>query len=245
MSGYSHLGTAVLLQNAQQGRVPQAAPGQPHVGWTTPTTIYEKMRAINASAEDLNPLVQVHIRRPEWKTAWDAWFGRWKAFFQKYQSDGAKLGALFYTDELAASTEEHRRILEDFQRGYSAEKNEKGEPLPAPNVPVPQPLPPKGGDKEDEGFKIPWWGWLLGGTVLVVGGYYFFKFARSTAADMRAKHRALEGALPRLLPGGIGEAAAARASDPSRLTLRDPAAFVTTHAVVAEPQDLPQILKLT
>lgn len=232
-NGYSHLGTAFLIHDAQRAR----GQVQPHTtGWTPPTSIYEKMRAIDASARELDALVQVNIRRPEWKTAWNAWMERWKAFFAKYQSDFAKFGALFYTDDLMRQTEEHRRILEDFHRGYLAERDEKGNPLPSPITPVPLPPPPPEKKEESEGFKVPWWAWVLGGAVLVVGGYYFFKQARATAADLKAKHRALEGVLPRMLPGGVGQAAATHA--------HDPAAFITSQTVIAEPRDLPQIMRL-
>ncbi len=245
MTDYAKLGTVVLLkqkaapyaQGPRAGSLTQRNPrGEPwthgcpprnqHVtGWTTPTTIYEKMREIDPGARELNALILANSRKPGLKAAWEAWYPRWLAFFAKYQSDFAKMGALFYTDDLARTTEDFRSTYASFRATYVAEKDDKGLPLIAPTTPVPNPLPDPsakkpGGDggNDNLGIQIPWWFWVLGGGGLVVGGYFLYRSIQRTAHETNAKRKAIEtGVLPKLIGDDLAKAASAR--DPAPTTL--------------------------
>jgi hypothetical protein len=195
------------------------------VGWTPPTVIYDKMRHIDSGVRELNVLLLVNVKSATLRAAWEAWYKNWQAFFEKYQGTFARLGAVFYTDDLAAQTEEYRRIYESFRASYAVERGDKGEPLPPPSAPIPAVLTPgdkrKEGESKDSGWSLPWWFWVLGGAAVTVGGYFLYKTVRQTVADTRAKKRALEGAVPGLLtasgvPSSVSHAAVV-SGDPARL----------------------------
>lgn len=215
---------------------PLARPGHPVVGWTTPTTIYERMRTIDSSAREMNALILANVTRDTFKASWSTWLARWNVFFEKYQGFFAKLGAPFYTDELSRTVEDYRSGLAAFQRGYGAERDAKGEPLPPPVAALPEPL--TGPDKKSESSVFPWWGWALVGVGTVGVGFFLYKRYVAVSSDLAYKRKALERILPSIMekemgPMGrqLGEAAASRdpnrlqpiALDPSTLdALRDP-----------------------
>lgn len=200
---------------------PVASPGQPHVGWTAPTISYDMMRKIDASAAELNSFVVQNVIRESFKLSWSVWYTRWRQFFAKYQDTLAKLGAAFYSDALYQQVLTYRTELEAFQKGYAAERDAKGEPLPATVTPVPPgPLvvePPKTS-------LLPWWGWLLvGGGVLAVG-YYAYKRYVAVSAVMNARGRALEAGTAKMLPEPFGstlKAGSMFSGDPSHAMVSD------------------------
>jgi hypothetical protein len=229
MTDYAKLGTVVLLQRhapplSRRSAYPQAA----RTGWTSPTTIYDKMRGIDPAARELNALVVANVQKPLLRSAWAAWYQNWQAFFAKYQDYWAKVGVFFYSDDLARQTEAYRTEFASFRATYAAERDEKGLPLLQPSAPIPPVLAPEPTPEEKAkkpwfslGIEIPWWIWAIGGAGVVVGGYYAYKVVqagRQTVADTKAKQRALEGTLPKLLGPDLGQAAMARApsQDPSR-----------------------------
>jgi hypothetical protein len=250
MTDYAKLGTVVLLQRHTRSSQPSAPPlrvrSNVHTtGWTTPTVIYDKMRAIESGARELNALMFANVRKPLLLAAWGAWFARWSAFFAKYQSEwaSARWGVLFYTDDLSRQTEGYRSEFASFVATYAEERDAKGEPLPPPSTPVPAVLPdpadrkppPDEGDKEGIdwwsklGIKVPWWVWVLGGVAAVGTGYYVYRViqaGRRTVADTGAKKRALEGLLPKMLGPDLGHAAQAHAQDPGGKALAPSDLFV-------------------
>lgn len=228
MTDYGRLGTQVMMRRSVPRAYAQARPGHPVVGWTPPTVIYDKMRHVDMAAKEMNALIAANVRNATLRSAWIAWYGNWQKFFDKYQGTFAKLGAVFYTDDLARQAEEYRRTFESFRATYAAERDEKGQPLPQPVAPIPSVLQPgdtkKEGEDEKKGWSIPWWVWVLGGAGVVVGGYFVVKSVRNAMAEARAKKLALEGNLPKLMehygiPPEIAQASTAHAApqgDPSK-----------------------------
>jgi hypothetical protein len=187
------------------------------VGWVNPTISYEQMRQIDASARELNALVTANVIRPVFKASWSEWYGRWRAFFDKYQSDYAKLGALFSTDALYAQVQGFSADLVTYQDGYAKERDADGKPLPASVTPAPKPVDPNAPPPPTSG--MPWWGWLLiGGGTLTVGylAYLAYKGAKREGDILAARGRALEGGLSKMLPGPFGEAYGAAGHDPAK-----------------------------
>jgi hypothetical protein len=207
--------------------------GQPAMtGWTPPTITYEKMRQTNASALALDADIKRNVTRDMFLTAWKQWFLNWRAFFDKYQgswTNTAKLGAAFYSDELAERAEEYRAQLEGWFAGYSREKRPDGENVPPPTAPLP-PKPALGPADEKNAGGVPWWliSLITVGVISVGVGVAFA--LRKAYRETEAKREVLEKkVLPIVLgsqlgPAGVAlaEAAAARPSrDQDGYTLRD------------------------
>lgn len=146
-------------------------------GFTAPTTIYEKMRSIDRSAQDLNTKIHVYSRDATLKQAWDAWYQNWQAFSSKYSdSYWNKLGAAFYSDELDAQTDEQWRQYVVLQNRYESERDAQGRALPGPIVPLAAPptVKPGGGGA---GWSVPWWIWAgLGVAAVGVGVYVYIQY---------------------------------------------------------------------
>lgn len=183
---------------------PRNSPGQPVVGWTTPAIIYGRMDEINVSAQSLDVDVVMNVKRPSFVAAWKAWLDKvWTPFYKKYKGLSAVLGAVLYTDELAAQTEQHALTLKRWYDGYGAEKDEKGELLKRPVGPPPAPTPPpEEKKKEDESWfesikrrlgipVIPWWLYLIGGTVVAGGGYLVYRAVRNAVRETQESAKPL------------------------------------------------------
>lgn len=167
----------------------------PATGFTMPTTIWDKMQRIQASAESLNSDVRVHVNREAFKAAWDSWLAGWKTFFDKYQGIVNRLGSWTHTDELNKQTDAYGEDLVHWYDGYSREQQPDGTPVPPPSSQPPKLPPPR--TEESSGFSVPWWLWMLGGVAVVGIGYYAYKQVK----ELQAKKEAIE---TRVLPAVFG-----------------------------------------
>jgi hypothetical protein len=183
-----------------------------NVGWTAPTTIYEKQRQIQASAASLDADIAANVKRQTFKGAWNQWYANWKAFFAKYQdSSWNKLGAVTYTDALDAQTEGYRNQLLAWYDAYGAERD-GDKPLPPPSAPAPAAPPPKPGSEPSEpwnpfpkapeiGLSVPWYVWA--GLGVVAAGSLYYLYTRYVAAKGDAamvRSYAQEAAMARMMP---------------------------------------------
>ena len=149
------------------------------IGFTPPTTIYEKMRQIESFAKALDLNIEQFVSSPVFRSAWKAWYDNtWKPFYERYAGPNAsqqtKLGVVFYSDELASQTESYRQQLDNFEKDYSLQRQSNGQPVPnvpgvAPNQPVLQSLSPG----------LPWYVWVLGGVGITILGYFAIQRLRS------------------------------------------------------------------
>lgn len=149
------------------------------IGFTPPTTIYEKMRQIESFAKALDLNIEQYVSSPVFRSAWKAWYDNtWKPFYEKYAGPNAsqqtKLGVVFYSDELASQTESYRAQLDNFEKDYQNQRQTNGERVPnvpgiAPNQPVLQPLSPG----------LPWYVWALGGVAVTFFAFYAYSKLRS------------------------------------------------------------------
>lgn len=178
------------------------APQRASVGWTSPTSIYQRQREIQVSAAALNSDVTVNVKREAFKAAWKSWYEDWTAFFRKYQTDGwAKLGAVTYTDALAAQTETYRRQLLNWYDAYSREKD-GDKPMPPPSAPAPPdtPLVSPSPASEDPflpmpkvpGLEVPWYVWVGLGAAVVGAGYLAYRHWFGVRKEMESDRAMLK-----------------------------------------------------
>jgi hypothetical protein len=170
----------------------------PSTGWTPPTIIYERMRDIDISARALDANIHTYVKRQAFLDHWNRWYDAWRKFFKEYQGVWKRVGAITYTDHLAAEVEAKRQQLSSFEDAYEREGTPEN-PTPSipggiPAPPVPVPSPPSGAP-----LAVPWWVWTLGGMALVGGGYYLYRTFYSAKREIEAKRSALESVLPRFL----------------------------------------------
>jgi hypothetical protein len=191
---------------------------QPVTGWTSPSLIYDNMRLINASAVATDIDITTHSKSESLKAAWASWYASWKTFFAKHQGLYQRLGNAFQTDGLASQVEQWRKSLGNLQATYAAEPGVPGSTNPAPGS-FEKP------SEEKEGLSIPWWGWALGGALLVGAGFMVYRQVK----ELRAKKESLEkNVLPLLLNAqlgpqlgqAVGQAAIAR--DPQMMFISRP-----------------------
>lgn len=195
------------------------------VGFTNPSVTYEKMRHTDTSARIMNDDVRNYVLREAFKTAWSAWYARWRAFFDKTMDE--KFSNVFKTDEIAAQAEAYRQDLARFQATYKQERDANGQPLPSNTPDVPITPPP---DKEDEkSTGIPLWALLVGLGVVGAGvGVYYV---------MKKQYQLAEKALP-LLPSILAPEATllSKAATSHDVSGRVQYAFAKAgHDVVARP----------
>lgn len=152
----------------------------PNTGFTAPTITYDLMRQIQARAQALDLLVNRYVADPVFRSSWGAWYEQaWEPFFEKYtQSELARLGAAFYSDELAQRAETFRQQLESFYADYNRQRQPDGQAVPNAGQPVPQvrPLPKPEGGSLSSIFAVPWWTWVIGGVVVVGLGYVAYRY---------------------------------------------------------------------
>lgn len=186
---------------------------QDRIGFTAPTIIYDKMRAIEALRGELGQKITTFAGDPAFVGAWRAWEQRWIPFFQKYQTPGlggdvGRLGAVFFTDDLDGQVEEFRGQINAFYADYQRQRQANGQPVPRPATPpLPRPLGPAGAGG---GGGLPWWFWMASGVALVGGGYLAYRYYVN-AQKLKAGIR--EEILPLVLPGGLGGAVARATRD--------------------------------
>lgn len=210
-------GAAHLYPPPAAGFVGPTGGQPPVVGFTAPTIIYDKMRNIDASANELDVKIHTYVGDPTFVRAWEAWVARWTPFFQKYQSDWSKLGAAFYSDELNRQTEEFRSQLLGFLDQYKLQRQPNGQPVPQPATPAPVPAndPPA----PPSTFGLPWWVWFLGGVAAVGGAYWLYKRYETAQAQKRVLEQEV---LPGLIGPGLARAAAAHDPAPPVLPILAP-----------------------
>lgn len=206
---YANVGLRAQTGTNGVRRQPQRAT----VGWTSPTVIYQKQREIQVSAASLNGDIEANVRRAAFKASWKSWYDGWTEFFGKYQNDSfAKLGAVTYTDALAAQTEAYRRQLLAWYDAYSREKD-GDKPMPPPSSPAPPldpigPPQPSGGDEDPflptpklPGLNVPWYVWVGVGAAVVGVGYLAYRHYVGVKSDLRESQALLkERAVGMMLP---------------------------------------------
>lgn len=194
-------------------------------GFTSPTTIYEKMRRIDAAADALNRDILANVAEGGYRTAWKAWLANWKAFFAKTMDE--KIGNVFRSDDLDEEVDAKAAEFEGFRRSYADQRTPAGRPVPPSSQPTPIPLPKPG---EGGGSRLPWWFWVGGTIAVAAAGYLGYRYYQ----EAQAKKRAIEkDVLPGVLGGIFGPktgrslAKAASARDPELVlaTSADPKAM--------------------
>ncbi len=172
-----------------------------HVGWTNPSTTYEKMRQTNVAATILDGDMRLYAS-DTLKTAWMKWYSAWTQFFETTMQTMNKLGVVLSmsTDELAAQSEAYRQDLARFQATYAAQKDPQGNPLPSNSPPVPITQLPGAEPKEG----LPLWAFALG--AVLIGGTVFFVYSmRKAAQELAAKKDVLERrVLPMVMSSTMG-----------------------------------------
>lgn len=237
---YADYGTQVMLRRAYA----QAAQ-QPIIGFTAPTILYDRMRALDPAVQELQTLVQTYVTRQAFKDSWSQYYGQWVAFYQKYLgSDANKLGAPVTDNaKFEAQIEDFRVRYQTYRDGYSKEVDANGQPLkaPAPISPLPPPPPPdtQPDDQKKSSWTLPWWAWMLGGVAVVGGGYWLYKRAIEVRDARRAIDKALPNTLGALVPGGhamgtfVAEHSPARDPNPPKVISAGLAPDPEPHPAVA------------
>lgn len=181
------------------------------VGFTNPQSTYEKMDMTNAKAKVLNESMTLS-QNAALRSAWAAWFARWTSFYETKRNEFAgRFGNLFNSDELAAEADKYDQDLARFQVTLLQDNN-----APPPDV-----TPPK---QEESSTGIPLWGFvaLVGGIALCVGGYIYYRKAKSaafvkvlaSARDALPSPDAFAQALPTASDCGCGRDIDIRPADP-------------------------------
>lgn len=214
----SHIDQYDLGSALMSGVAPSAEP--PATGWTAPSLIYDNMRLVNASAIATDLDIMMHAKSEGLKAAWKTWYASWKEFFKKHEGFYQRLGNAFHTDELAAQVEQWRRSLGSLQATYAAESG-------VPNLTNPVPGTFEKPPEDKKSFSIPWWGWTLGGVLLVGAGWMVYRQVK----ELQAKREALEkNVLPLVLGSQLGpqlgpamaQAATARDATPNMVYIAHP-----------------------
>jgi hypothetical protein len=181
----------------------------PHdrIGFVAPTIIYDKMREIDTLAKDLGPKIITYVADdPAFVRAWQDFDAEWTPFFQKYQGNYAKLGAVFYTDDLNQRVDSFRTRINDLYAKYQTHHQPNGQPVPPPAAaPIPV-TPPSGPNAPRAGY--PWWFWTLFGVGIVGAAYAGYRYVVRAQALKK-------GIQEEILPGLIGPRLA-------KLAARDP-----------------------
>lgn len=226
---------------AETPSVPRAGD---RIGFTAPTVIYDKMRAIESLRQDLGTKITNYSPDPAFVRAWQAFEQEWTPFYHRYQSDAAKLGAILYTDDLNRQVDSFQRRIDDFYRQYQSQHQANGQPVPRPAAP-PLPFPVEPGPSARTG--LPWWFWTLFGVGIVGAGYAAYRYYVGAQA---AKHAIRSTVLPGLIGPRLASAAGRDPeASPWPRTLEDfamdpRAAAPVDHAYVYRPYVHPHLLRL-
>lgn len=184
------------FRSSAPARVPD-----PIIGWTTPTVTYERMRALQANAERLNASIQTYVVEGPYKAGWRAWYANWTAFYEKYAgpdaSNGAKLGALFNTDDLAAQVDRYEAEYQSYFKDYANQKTPSGgkpPPISPPQKPVIQIT-----------SGLPWWFWAGAGVAAVGIGYVIYNRYQATKKRVAYLDKNAPAIIDAFVPGGKGK----------------------------------------
>lgn len=147
------------------------------IGFTAPTTTYDRMRSLQGEAAHLDANVQLYIPKASpLYAAWTAWYrDSWGPFYKKYASEDystwSRLGAAFSSDDLATMELQYenqfRSLLDDYNRQPTAQGHSQS------------PSTPNTADQARGAsgtFALPWWFWV--GTTVAVGGVGYFLYQR-------------------------------------------------------------------
>lgn len=197
---------------------PASAASGTKIGWTAPTVIYDDMRAIKVDADKLDTLIQRFVPEGPFKASWRAWYANWNAFFEKYQSDLNKLGAILYTDDLAQRVQVYSQELANITADYNQQRQADGQVVPQ-TTPPPLRDPRTTSDQHEKvGSSLPWWFWVLG--TLAAGGLVYYGYRRYQDAQ-HAKRTIQREVLPGLIGPGLARAASGQDQRVFRRSLRD------------------------
>lgn len=230
-----------------------ASQPQPAVGASL-TLVYDKMRTIERTAQDLGPKIMTYSTDPRFLAAWQAWDAQWTAFYQKYQTATGKLEAMLMSSDLDRQTEEFRGQLLSFYDQYKAQSQASGQPVPPPVAPEPTPAQDAVPDapnapEKTAGWSLPWWFWLAAGVGVAGAGYAVYRYYVKAQATKRVIQREV---LPGLIGPGLAHAAAAEGDPdpPSRGSrsvagmprLEDYAREADTQGMVYRPYEHPHLV---
>lgn len=164
------------------------------IGFTSPVAIWEKIANLHQLAASLDREIKINLPETSpYRAAWDAWFARETAIYEKYAgpnySTRARFGVLFGgTDALDREIETQRGTFNSFQTDYARQISRDGRPVGVPSTPSSTSETARSG-----GSIIPWWFWLLLGTGIAVGGYALYKSYQ--------RQRRIQAAVLEELPG--------------------------------------------
>jgi hypothetical protein len=203
--GFAAMTGARVGQNRRQGVAT--------FGFTAPTIIYEEMRAIDQDAARLDGNVNGFVADANFKASWNGWLANWRAFRDRYlDSNAAKLGAVFYTDDLARQVEIYRQQLSGFYADYARQTSSTGGVVPAIAPLAVPPIVPgqKTGPQGESEPLLPWWAWMLIGVGTVGAGYFVY---RKYVAAQHTKRTIYREVLPRFIGKPLSRAAEHANSD--------------------------------
>lgn len=182
------LDTIAGYRSSPDPQPPTPDSSQDHIGFTAPELIWERMKQIDVSADNLDAAIKTNIQDPSFVTGWSSWLKSWKAMVAKYDGYLARVTALTYSDDLAAQVESERQALLRWERSYKLEGLKQNQTLP--NVPGgmpsdPSPPPPKKPSGWMPSLEVPWWAWALGiGAIAGLGALVYHRI-KVTRADPR------------------------------------------------------------
>lgn len=161
------------------GRASAPSPSADSVGFTAPTFVYDRMRAMQAHAANLDLLIEEHVVDDAYRAGWKGWYdGAWRPFFDRSAGPNAsswtRLGNALTSDELAGQAEAFRQQLEAFDRSYRVQRTTDGRGVPVPASSAPgAATPPSAALSIAQA--IPWYYWVGGALVLVGTGAYLYR----------------------------------------------------------------------
>lgn len=146
---------------------------QDQVGFTTPTGIFDRMRALNAKAIRVDANTRNFVPNTPagrvFKEAWAGWLAEWTPLYERYAGPHASTAskALIWarSDEFSGQIQDHENQFESLLSSYNSQKSATGTAVPqisfaeAPAAPT---------------TSVPWWFWMGAGFLLVGGGYYAY-----------------------------------------------------------------------
>jgi len=202
---------------------PSASAGFWPISGPMPTTIFEEMRAIKASADALDRDVQSQVQRQIFKDSWGAWYESWNKYYDKYlgpSSSAAKATVIPENVEVWQTVQKWREQLTSWYDGYGRESGPNGVPLrPTGNPPPKEPPPPPESEKSWwPSLNLPWWGISLITLGVIGAGVGLFYVIRKQSREAEEDRKMIRAHLPQILTRG----AVSSAADPAPMTYHDP-----------------------
>jgi hypothetical protein len=203
--GYAQLGMEVMLRKAYA----QAARSPITGGLSSPRIFADQMKSLDDAIGELKVMVETYVVRTVFKDSFNSFYNQWMKFYQDAQTVSSRTTIqIFDSEAFGLQIEDFRRRYIGFKDGYSKETDADGKPLNAPKLITPAPIPPQPDEQKKEekkpGWTLPWYVWMLGGVVIVGGGYWVYKKALVVRDARREIDKALPSTLGSLMPGGHG-----------------------------------------